>query len=51
MDLLLQLKQQHGDTVVDTLPPGPEVIVKVGDKVQTDQALNNKSKCWWVWSR
>ena len=25
--------------VVDTIPAGPEVIVKVSDKVQTDQAL------------
>jgi apocytochrome f len=28
-----------GTKVVDTLPPGPEVIVKIGDKVQNDQAL------------
>ena len=30
-----------GTTVVDQVPPGPELIVKVGDAVQLDQALTN----------
>nr|YP_009106842.1 apocytochrome f of cytochrome b6/f complex [Marvania geminata]AIT95657.1 apocytochrome f of cytochrome b6/f complex [Marvania geminata] len=35
----VSIQTASGNTVVDTLPPGPEVIVKVGDKVQADQAL------------
>ena len=35
----VSIQTASGDTVVDTLPRGPEVIVKVGDKVQADQAL------------
>jgi len=30
-----------GTTVVDQIPPGPELIVKVGDTVQLDQAFTN----------
>ena len=35
----ITIETATGDKVVDTLPPGPEVIVKIGDKVQNDQAL------------
>lgn len=35
----ITIQTADGANVVDTLPPGPEVIVKVGDKVQADQAL------------
>ena len=35
----VSIQTASGNTVVDTLPPGPEVIVKLGDKVQVDQAL------------
>ena len=38
-DAISMIQTADGANVVDTLPPGPEVIVKVGDKVQTDQAL------------
>ena len=30
-----------GTTVVDQIPPGPELLVKVGDTVQLDQAFTN----------
>jgi apocytochrome f len=30
-----------GTTVVDRIPPGPELLVKVGDKVAADQPLTN----------
>lgn len=35
----ITIQTQSGNNVVDTIPPGPEVIVKVGDKLQNDQAL------------
>ena len=35
----ITIETATGDKVVDTLPPEPEVIVKIGDKVQNDQAL------------
>lgn len=35
----ITIETATGDKVVDTLPAGPEVIVKTGDKIQTDQAL------------
>ena len=37
----ITIQTAAGDTVVDTLPPGPELLVKVGSKVQADQALTN----------
>jgi len=35
----ITIETETGKNVIDTIPPGPEVIVKVGDKVQNDQAL------------
>ena len=35
----ITIETATGDKIIDTLPPGPEVIVKIGDKVQNDQAL------------
>ena len=37
----ITIQTAAGDTVVDTLPPGPELLVKVGSNVQADQALTN----------
>lgn len=37
----LTIETASGDQVVEKLPPGPELIVKVGDTVQADQALTN----------
>jgi len=37
----ITIQTAAGTNVVDTIPPGPEVIVKVGDKIQNDQALTN----------
>ena len=39
MDLTITIQTSNGENVIDTIPPGPELIVKVGDKVQADQAL------------
>lgn len=36
---VVTIQTVNGDVVSDTLPPGPEVIVKVGDTVSVDQAL------------
>jgi apocytochrome f len=36
---VVTIQTANGDVVSDTLPPGPEVIVKVGDTVSVDQAL------------
>jgi len=36
---VITIQTANGDTVSDKLPPGPEVIVKVGDTVSADQAL------------
>jgi apocytochrome f len=35
----LTIETLSGDKVVEKLPPGPELIVKVGDTLQPDQAL------------
>jgi apocytochrome f len=35
------IQKANGDSVVDTIPAGPEVIVKVGQSVQADQVLTN----------
>ena len=35
------IEKASGDTVVDTIPAGPDLIVKVGDSLQQDQALTN----------
>lgn len=35
----ITIETASGDKVVDTLPAGPEVIVKTGDIIQNDQAL------------
>lgn len=35
----ITIQTSSGQNVVETIPPGPEVIVKVSDQVQTDQAL------------
>nr|UIO59420.1 Cytochrome f [Chlorella desiccata (nom. nud.)] len=35
----ISIQPTAGDSLVDAIPPGPEVIVKVGDTVQKDQAL------------
>jgi len=37
----ITIQTQSGDSVVDTIPPGPNVIVKVGAVVQNDDALTN----------
>jgi apocytochrome f len=37
----ISIETLSGETVVDTLPPGPELLVKVGDTLQPDQALTN----------
>ena len=37
----ITIQTQSGDSVVDTIPPGPNVIVKVGAVVQNDEALTN----------
>jgi len=35
----ISIQPTAGDSLVDAIPPGPEVIVKIGDTVQKDQAL------------
>ena len=35
----LTIETATGDKIIDTIPAGPEVIVKTGDKIQKDQAL------------
>jgi apocytochrome f len=35
----ITIQTPSGENIIDTIPPGPEVIVKVGDKVQNDQAV------------
>ena len=35
----ISIQPTTGNSLVDAIPPGPEVIVKVGDTVQKDQAL------------
>jgi apocytochrome f len=35
------VKNTAGESVVATIPPGPELIVKVGDTVKADQPLTN----------
>ena len=35
----ITIQPSTGENVIDTIPPGPEVLVKVGDKVLNDQAL------------
>jgi apocytochrome f len=35
----VSIETTTGNTVVDKIPAGPEIIVKVGDKIQNDQAL------------
>jgi len=35
----ISIQTLTGDTVTDTIPPGPELIVKAGDQVQADQAV------------
>jgi apocytochrome f len=35
------IQKANGDSVVDTIPAGPELIVKVGQSVQADQVLTN----------
>jgi apocytochrome f len=36
---VVTIETPTGDTLSDTLPPGPELVVKVGDMVVVDQAL------------
>jgi len=36
---VVTIETAKGDIVSDTLPPGPELVVKVGDTVALDQAL------------
>jgi apocytochrome f len=35
----ITIQGSSGQNIVETIPPGPEIIVKVGDQVQTDQAI------------
>jgi len=35
----ITIQTANNENIVDTIPPGPEIIVKVGDKLQTDQVL------------
>jgi len=35
----ITIEKADGNTVVDKIPAGPELIVKVGDRVQNDQAV------------
>nr|YP_009105154.1 apocytochrome f of cytochrome b6/f complex [Edaphochlorella mirabilis]AIT93736.1 apocytochrome f of cytochrome b6/f complex [Edaphochlorella mirabilis] len=35
----ITIETTAGEKIVDTIPPGPEVIVKVGQAIQTDQPL------------
>jgi apocytochrome f len=35
------IQKANGDSVVDTIPAGPELIVKVGQTVQADQVVTN----------
>ena len=37
----ITIKTPAGDNVVDTIPPGPTLIVKKGDIIQLDQSLTN----------
>ena len=37
--MILQFNLQLANQLVDKIPPGPELIVKVGDTVQNDQPL------------
>jgi apocytochrome f len=37
----LTIETASGDKVVEKLPPGPELLVKVGDTLQADQVLTN----------
>nr|WGT92539.1 PetA [Carteria radiosa] len=38
---IITIEKKDGETVVEKVPPGPEVLVAVGDKVQADQPLTN----------
>ena len=35
----ITIQTASGETLTESIPPGPELVVKVGDIVQTDQAL------------
>lgn len=37
----ISIETKSGETIVDKIPPGPELLVKVGDTVTTDQGLTN----------
>jgi len=37
----ITIQTAAGESVLEALPPGPELVVKLGDLVQTDQALTN----------
>ena len=38
---LISIQTASGDTVTDSIPPGPELIVKIGNDVKVDQALTS----------
>jgi apocytochrome f len=35
------IESKNGSAVTETIPPGPELVVQVGQKVQSDEALTN----------
>lgn len=37
----ITIQTASGDTVIENIPPGPELLVKIGDKLQQDQPLTN----------
>lgn len=37
----ISIQTANGETVVDTVPPGPELLVSVGDTVQAGQVITN----------
>jgi apocytochrome f len=38
---LVTIEKANGDTIVEKIPAGPEILVAVGDAVQADQPLTN----------
>nr|YP_009019351.1 cytochrome f [Auxenochlorella protothecoides]AGL10884.1 cytochrome f [Auxenochlorella protothecoides] len=38
---LISIQTANGDIITDTVPPGPELIVKTGNEVKLDQALTS----------
>lgn len=37
----ITIEKQNGDQIIEKIPPGPEIIVRVNEKVEQDQPLTN----------